>query len=70
MSAGIAAAMVKAACEHQSVQTQVVAEEALELLSFFPSCCKPQKALEQTLSIELYQCTDSSCNGRHQTFIV
>ena len=31
MSAGTAAAMVSAACKHQSIQTQVVPEEAKEL---------------------------------------
>ena len=35
MSGGIVAAMVKAACKHQSMQTQVVPEETMELLLFF-----------------------------------
>ena len=32
MSAGIAAAMVRAVCKHQSIQTQVVPEEVMEFV--------------------------------------
>ena len=35
MSAGIAAAMVRAACKHQSVSTQVDAEDAMKQFAAF-----------------------------------
>ena len=37
MSVGIATAMVRAVCKHQSIPTQVDAEEAMEQFVFLPS---------------------------------
>ena len=54
MSVGIAAAMVKCVCKHQRVQTQVVPEEALELL--FLKCL-------QTPEVFGADFVDSSCTS-------
>ena len=70
-SAGIAAAMVRAACKHQSIQSQVIPQKALDLFAlFFPKCLQFPDVFGGDFLGSIHQFIDSTCNGRHQIFIV
>ena len=59
MSAGIASAMFRAECKHQSIPTQADVEEAVEQFGFFPrSFYTPLRLSAQILLIPLHRSTD------------
>ena len=64
MSAGIAAAMVRAACKHQKAQVTGDIEEATKQFApFQPQLLHTLRLLELILLIPLHQCIDFVCCG-------
>ena len=71
MSAGIAAAMVSAACKHQKAQVIVDIEEATKQFAFFqPQLLHTPEALEVISLIPLLLCIDLACCGLRKKMIV
>ena len=71
MSAGIAAAMVRAACKHQKAQIAVEIEEVTKQFApFQPQLLHTLSLLEQILLIPLRRFIDLRCNGYHKIIIV
>ena len=70
MSVGIAAAMVRATCKRQSIQMQVIPDEAIVVSYSFQDFTKILRHLAMISLIPLHQFTDSSCLGQNKIFIV